>query len=363
MSAEEPSSANSAPVTILVVALLCALLLTAAAHPHPTAVPAEGGDDGMSVLHRAAAAEDEVAYSAVREITGPEDTENAEGTQAAEDREMRVRVVSRPGDGIALAPVGDEESALVVDASSALESLDDRLLSMLGDTYAVSDAGSTRLDGREARLVEARRADGTVAGRFWVDTATGLLLGRTVYDTDGGHALSFRLTGLELGEEDWPEEALGDSPWSDTLTGSERADLRAQEWPLPEYLAWNLRLVDARSTEHGGQRVVHAVYSDGLSQVSVFTQRGKLDSKHSPTDPNGYAGTGTGGSGVTPQHGTIFGGDAGQYQSMWQANGFVYTVLADAPAGLASSAVTALPGPGSGFWARVHRGLSRLGFL
>ncbi|MFC9089294.1 transcriptional regulator [Nocardiopsis dassonvillei] len=359
MSAEEPSSAHSAPVTILVVALLCALLLTAAAHPHPTAVPAEGEDDGMSVLHRAAAAEDEVAYSAVREITGPEDAEDG---QSAEGRTLRVRVVSRPGDGIALAPVGDEESALVVDASSALESLDDRLLSMLGDTYAVSDEGPARLDGREARLVEARHADGTVAGRFWVDTATGLLLGRTVYGTGGEHAIGFRLTGLELGEGDWPEEALGDSPWSDTLTRTERADLRAEEWPLPEYLAWNLRLVDARSTQHGGHRVVHAVYSDGLSQVSVFTQRGKLDSKHSPTEPNGYAGTGTGGSGVTPQHGTIFGGDAGQYQ-MWQANGFVYTVLADAPAGLASSAVTALPGPGSGFWARVHRGLSRLGFL
>ncbi|PDP86897.1 transcriptional regulator [Glycomyces fuscus] len=357
MSAEEPSSANSAPVTILVVALLCALLLTAAAHPQPTAVPAEGGDDGMPVLHRAAAAEDEVAYSAVREITGPEDTEGAE------ERELRVRVVSRPGDGIALAPVGDEESALVVDASSALESLDDRLLSMLRDTYAVSDAGPTRLDGREARLVEAERADGTVAGRFWVDTATGLLLGRSVYGADGEHALSFRLTGLELGEEDWPDDAIGDSPWGDTLTGAERAGLRAQEWPLPEYLAWNLRLVDARSTEHGGHRVVHAVYSDGLSQVSVFTQRGKLNSEHSPSHPNGYAGTGTGGSGVTPQHGTIFGGAVGQYQSMWQANGFVYTVLADAPAGLASSAVTALPGPGSGFWARVHRGLSRLGFL
>ncbi|WP_047870552.1 hypothetical protein [Nocardiopsis sp. RV163] len=360
MSAEEPSSAHSAPVTILVVVLLCALLLTAAAHPRPTAVPAEGEDDGMSVLHRAAAAEDEVAYSAVREVTGPEDVE---GGQSAEDGALRVRVVSRPGDGIALAPIGDERSALVVDASSALESLDDRLLSMLGDTYAVSDAGPTLLDGREARLVEARHADGTVAGRFWVDTATGLLLGRTVYDAGGEHAIGFRLTGLELGEEDWPEQALGDSPWSDALTRTEREDLRAEEWPLPEYLAWNLRLVDARSTEHGGHRVVHAVYSDGLSQVSVFTQRGKLDSKHSPTEPNGYAGTGTGGSGVTPQHGTIFGGDAGQYQSMWQANGFVYTVLADAPAGLASSAVAALPGPGSGFWARVHRGLSRLGFL
>ncbi|WP_394350441.1 transcriptional regulator [Nocardiopsis quinghaiensis] len=337
------------------MALLCALLLTAAACPGAAAVPAEGSDNGMPVLRSAAAAEDEVAYSAVREMTGPE---------GAQDREVRVRVVNRPGEGMALAPVGDEESALVVRSSSALESLDERLLSMLQDTYSVMDAGVADLGGRETRVVEAERADGTVAGRFWVDTGTGLLLGRTVYGAPGEPALSVRLTGLVLGEGPWPDGETGDLPWGDALTGAERADLRGRGWHLPEYLAWNLRLVDARSTRHAERRVVHAVYSDGLSQVSVFTQRGKLDAEHSPTLRNGYVGTGTGGGGVTTQHDTIFGGDTGQYQSMWQADGFVYTVLADAPAGLASSAVTALPDPGgSGFWARVRRGLARLGFL
>ncbi|MFD6951940.1 transcriptional regulator [Nocardiopsis sp. TSRI0078] len=355
MSAEGHSSAHSAPVVLLVVVLLCALLLTAATCPGSAAVPAEGPDKGMPVLRRAAAAEDEVAYSAVREMTGPE---------GVEDREVRVRVVSRPGVGMALAPVGDEGSALVVRSSSALESLDERLLSMLQDTYAVSDAGVADLDGRRARVVEAERADGTVAGRFWVDTDTGLLLGRTVYGADGEPALSVRLTGLVLGGGRWPDGETGGAPWGDALTEAERADLRKRGWYLPEYLAWNLRLVDARSTRHAGRRVVHLVYSDGLSQVSVFAQRGKLDTGHSPALRNGYVGTGTGGDGVTPQHDTIFGGDTGQYQSMWQADGFVYTVLADAPAGLASSAVTALPEPGgSGFWARVQRGLSRLGFV
>lgn len=351
MRAEDPSSAASAPLAVLLVLVLCALLPTAAAHPRSTEVPAQGPDEGMDVLLRASAAEDEIAYSAVRETTGPQ------------ERGLRVRVVNRPGDGLALSPVGGGEPALVVRASSALESLDDRLLRMLRDTYDVTDAGLVGLDGRQARLVEAERSDGTVAGRFWVDTDTGLLLGRTVYEADGEPAYGVRLTGLELGEEDWPHGDLGDSPWGDALTGDERADLRARDWPLPEHLAWNLRLVDARSTEYGGRRVVHAVYSDGLSQVSVFTQRGKLDPEHSPTLRNGYAGTGRGGEGVTTQHDTIFGGDTGQYQSMWQANGFVYTVLADAPAGLTSSAVTALPDPEAGFWGRVHRGLSKLGFL
>lgn len=348
-------SANSAPATVLVVAVLCALLLTVAAHPDPAAVPAVGADHGMPVLRGAAAAGNETAYSAVREMTGP---------GGAQEPGFHVRVVNRPGDGIAMAPVGAEESAFVVRASSALESLDERLLRMLQDTYAVLDAGVTDLDGRQARLVEAERSDGTVAGRFWVDTDTGLLLGRTVYEATGEIALSVRLTGLVLGEGHWPEDAVGDELWGDALNAAERHDLREQGWSVPEHLAWNLRLVDARSTQYAGHRVVHAVYSDGLSQVSVFTQRGKLDTEHSPAFRNGYAGTETGGSDVTTQHDTIFGGDVGQYQSMWQADGFVYTVLADAPAGLASSAVTALPGPEDpGFWGRVQRGMSRLGFL
>jgi len=354
VSAEGHSSATSGPATLVVVLALSVALLTGAACPDADQIPAEGSDDGMSVLRRAAVAGKETAYSAVREVTGPEGV----------DPPSPVRVVHRPGDGLALAPVGEEESAFVVRASSALESLDERLLHMLEDTYEVTDAGTAVLDGREARVVEAGRSDGTVAGRFWVDAGTDLLVGSTVYEVSGEAALSVRLTGLEQGGGDWPEGAAGGTPWGDALTADERAALREEGWTLPEHLDWNLRLVDARSTEHSGRRVVHAVYSDGLSQVSVFTQRGKLGAEHSPSLRDGYAGTDTGGNGVTTQHDTIFGGDVGQYQSMWQADGFVYTVLADAPVGIASSAVTALPGPeGSGFWGRVHRGMSRLGFL
>jgi sigma-E factor negative regulatory protein RseB len=353
---EGPSSGpNSGPASAVIAALLCVLVLTGAVHPEATSVPAEGEDDGMAVLQRSAASHNEVAYTAVREVRGPEDTGRGR---------VDVRVVNRPGAGLAMSPLDEEERAFVVLASSALESLDDRLLDVLEDTYHVVDAGSDGLDGRPAHLVEALRADSTVAGRFWVDTETDLLLGHTVYDLAGEEAFSSHLTELSLEEGSWPEEVLGDSPWGDALDGGERRELREAGWVLPEHLTWNLRLVDTRSKHYGGEPVVHAVYSDGLSQVSVFTQRGKLGTEHPSTLHNGYAGTGTGGGGVTTGHDTIFGGDVGQYQSVWQANGFVYTVLADAPADLASSAVAALPGPeGSGFWARVLRGLSRLGLL
>ncbi|KOX20913.1 sigma E regulatory protein, MucB/RseB [Nocardiopsis sp. NRRL B-16309] len=343
----------------MLVVLLCAVLLTAATPPDADEVSADGGDDGMAVLRAAAAADDTVAYTGVRELRGPEEL----GGET-----VRIRVVNQPGEGLALAPVAEDGTAggytFAVGDSSALVALDERLLAMLEDTYEVADHGPTEVDGRAARVVMALRADGTVAGRFWVDEESGVLLGRTVYEDSGRAALSTRLSGIEFGGGHWPSDAVGGEPWGDALTADEREELRGKGWVLPEHLTWDLRLVDARSTEHGRRRVVHLVYSDGLSQVSVFAQRGKLGTEHPTSLHNGYVGTGEGGRGVTPQHDTIFGGEVGQYQSMWQADGFVYTVLADAPAGLASSAVSALPGPeGSGFWARVQRGLSRLGFV
>ena len=352
----EPSSGvKSGPATVIAIALLCVLLLTGGSHPEASSVPAEGEDDGMAVLQRAAAADGRVAYTAVREMWGPED--------AGQDG-FDVRVVNRPGEGLAMSPLGEDEHTFVVLSSTALESLDERLLDMLADTYHVVDAGPDRFADRPTHLVEAVRADSTVAGRFWVDAETDLLLGRTVYDRAEEPAFSSRLTDLRFSDRDWPDEVLGDSPWGESLDRADRAGLRGEGWAMPEHLTWNLRLVDARSEHYEGERVVHAVYSDGLSQVSVFAQRGKLGTEHPSTLRNGYTGTGTGGSGVTTGHDTIFGGDVGQYQSVWQADGFVYTVLADAPASLASSAVVALPGPEtSGFWARVQRGLSRLGLL
>src|SRR5690606_37830589 len=105
----------------VVAALLCVLVLTGAVHPDATSVPAKGEDDGMAVLQRAAAANNRVAYSAVREVRGPQNS----------DRDgVDVHVVNSPGAGVAMSPTAGEgengEQAFVVLASSALESLDER---------------------------------------------------------------------------------------------------------------------------------------------------------------------------------------------------------------------------------------------
>src|SRR5699024_11529750 len=108
-----------------------------------------------------------VAYTGVRRISSAE-----------HDGRMDLRVVNRPGEGLLLAQLGEEEQGLFVSSSQALDSLDARMLAMLRDIYTVTDTGRTEFRGREAHLVETLRADDSVAGRFWVDNETDLLLGR-----------------------------------------------------------------------------------------------------------------------------------------------------------------------------------------
>src|SRR5699024_12094827 len=68
VSAEESSSGPTLIPVALLLTLTCVLLLTNAAPPDPYAVPADGPDDGMPLLQRAARAEDEVAYPGGRRV-------------------------------------------------------------------------------------------------------------------------------------------------------------------------------------------------------------------------------------------------------------------------------------------------------
>lgn len=360
MSGEAPSSRSGSPVGHLLALLLCALLLTGATPPYAVATPAAGEDDGMQTLRRAAQAGQELAYSGVKTVTGP-------GARDGERSAHAVSVVHRPGEGTAFASAGDPDgtaASLVVSSSPSLESLDERLLTVLEDIYRVTEAGEASVGGWHTSLVEARRADGTVAGRFWVEEETGLLLARTIYDRAERAVHSSRFTEIRLGPGEWPEESVHGAPWGEPLDGADLDALRADGWFLPEHLSWNLRLLDAWSTFYGQDRVVHLVYSDGLSQVSVFAQRGRLGGPGAEyADGRGnHTGTRTGWDGIRSEHDTIYRDESGQYRGVWESSGFVYTLLADVPPDIVATAMTALPGPErSGFWARVERGLHRLG--
>ena len=90
-------------------------------------------------------------------------------------------------------------------------------------------------------------------------------------------------------------------------------------------------------------------YSDGLSVVSVFEQRGHLAAKLDgwrKTTVDGHA---------------IFVAELDQRSLTWSSRGMVYTVMAEAPPQTIDAVVGSLPHDGpTGFWKRMSRGLHRL---
>ena len=90
-------------------------------------------------------------------------------------------------------------------------------------------------------------------------------------------------------------------------------------------------------------------YSDGLSVVSLFEQRGNLAAKL------------TGWQKITVAGHVIYAAEPDQRSLTWSSRGMVYTVMADAPAQTVDDVVGVLPHDAPpGFWKRMSRGLSRL---
>lgn len=227
------------------------------------------------------------------------------------------------------------------------------MLRMLAGNYAVVRAGHGQVCGRPTTVIEARRTDGTTAGRFHIDTRTGLMLRRELLDGQG------REVNLTMFTEWHPTaprpEPIAmvapqtiETPWAHELAGTDLGALRKAGWPVSESLPGNLKLYDARQLD-GAQPVVHLGYTDGLSVVSVFLQRGALAAA-------GRVGWQQGRRGGR----TVYTHDTVQQRAMWGSRGYVYTVMADAPPNTVDAAVSALPHGGAGFWTRIHRGMSRI---
>jgi sigma-E factor negative regulatory protein RseB len=138
-------------------------------------------------------------------------------------------------------------------------------------------------------------------------------------------------------------------PWPDQLGSAQLASLRASGWPVPGPMPGGLTLFDARQSATAAGRVVDFAYSDGLSVVSLFVQRGRL-----PAALPGWHQTDVRGN-------RLYVSNPGEPDLTWSAGGFVYTVVAGAPAPTVAAVVNALPHEaGLGFWGRMKHGLRRL---
>jgi len=231
------------------------------------------------------------------------------------------------------------------------------LVRLLKGHYIVVYAGSGSADNRTAQVVEAWRSDGSLAARFWLDDATKLPLEREVFDS-AAHVISedvfinvrFSDQTSNAAPAGGPADPQG--PWTTPLSAHQLLALRAHGWLVPPDLPGGLSLFTGAQTSTSTGPVLDLGYSDGLSAVSLFEQRGNLATRLAGWQKTTVAGH------------VIYVSEPDQRFLTWSGRGIVYTVMADAPAGTVDAVVGMLPHDvPPGFWKRMSRGFSRLAHM
>jgi sigma-E factor negative regulatory protein RseB len=338
-----------------VVAALAGAGLVATAAPAVAAPREEAEQAALVLLGEAAHASRTLAYAG---------TEYA-ATWGLAATSTLVEVEHVPGRGARVTRADGGGHAVVVPSVA----VHDELLDVLADRYELRVTGEGRCTGRTAHVVEARRPgeDGAaaLAGRFWVDDDTGLLLRREVFDRAGRRLSASAFLDLSvLPDPSATPTALRTASTrpraagaSGELSRAELERLRAQGAVVPASLPGGFTLFSARTpqgTSAEGPGVLHLSYSDGLATTSLFSQPGSPGS----TPPEGFA------SATVAGH-PVWASSGAPRRLVWAGGGQVWTLVSDAPDDAVAAAVGALPhaampAEDTGLRARLARGLSRL---
>jgi hypothetical protein len=305
---------------------------------------------GLRLLEEAAAACQNVSYRGVQIVAWWGD----DGTATSV-----VEVWHQPGRGT-LARAADTDAGPLDPLQSPLSGgqnpdgilgVSGQLLVLMRANYEVVSTGDGDADNRPARIVEVRGPGGKLAARFWLDAATKLPLRRELFDNNARVISEDAFINLTVGASglaDMPVAAA--RPWAGRLGESGLAALRAMGWPLPGRLPGNLVLFASDQTSTRSGQVADLSYSDGLSIVSLFVQRGVLPRALSGWRP------------VVVRGRPVYAADSGDRSLAWSARGFVFTLIADAPSATVGQVVAAMPRDADpGFWQRLGRGFRRLG--
>ena len=225
-----------------------------------------------------------------------------------------------------------------------------RLVSLLAANYVVTVAGRGQVAGRPARIVTVRRPGGGVAAWFWLDSATSLPLRKEMFDARARPISSVTFAEVNIGRGATGGEPVPTaSAWHTTLAPGQLARLRARGWPLPGPLPGDLTLIGAKESTTSAGPVVDLDYSDGLSVVSIFVQRGYL-----PARLRGWSQVALAGH-------KVYANDPDDLCFAWSAKGFVYTLIAAAPLQTVGQVVVALPHDDDPGWlAQLKHGLRRM---
>lgn len=148
------------------------------------------------------------------------------------------------------------------------------------ENYDVKREGSARVAGREAVVLALTPRDALrFMQRLWADQATGLMLRADVITPTGELVESSAFSTIELGIKAQPESVLQamrqDAGLRIVRPQQRRTTLEAEGWvlarPVPGFALAGcvLRGLEAG---HDGPPMLQAVFSDGLTHVSVFAE-------------------------------------------------------------------------------------------
>jgi sigma-E factor negative regulatory protein RseB len=334
-----------------VVVLLGTVFLSATSPALLPAAQAATDDDSASAirwLERAATAPDRVSYRGTQFVT-------SWGPQGASSALLGIVHSAEQGSQISVLGAGANTGVKAfvqphLDASRA--TVDGSPLTLLTATYRLVDAGDSVAAGRSAAVVEARRSDGSLAARFWIDKKTALLLQRYLYTVDGRELVRATVfTDLQIEKSDFTGHLppMLPSGGGEDIDTSQAAALRAEGWACSYWLSDSLRLYDV----HRAGGTLRFSYSDGLFNLSVFEQRGELD----PGAVAGYqAAQAPGGAMVYVRYGM-------PSYAVWSSGGIVFTLVGDIPYDVMDRVVRAYPHEvpkRDGILDRVGNGLARM---
>ncbi|MGH3251651.1 MAG: hypothetical protein ACRDOI_36330 [Trebonia sp.] len=237
------------------------------------------------------------------------------------------------------------------------------LVALLGKNYVAAYRGGGAAGGRAASVVELYRFDGSLAAQYWLDKQTMVPLRRELFGPSGEVVSEDSFVQVKFGAPPVSKLAAADAAKARSQADAQPASpsawvtavpaarfvtsLSGQGWQVPGSLPGGLPLYGAAWTKTTTGEVVDLQYSDGLYVVSLFVQRGTL--------APGMSGWRQ--ANVDGQRAFVSGNSV-----TWAGPGFVYTMIADAPAQTVTQVVAALPGSGSspGVLDRLGRGFARI---
>ncbi|MGH3367397.1 MAG: sigma-E factor regulatory protein RseB domain-containing protein [Nocardioidaceae bacterium] len=265
----------------------------------------------------------------------------------------RTRLTVR-GDGRMMAAPGTNSGATELfpagtGGTAQSDGLSASSIELLTESYAVTVAARDSVAGRPSTVVEISRG-GVLAARLWVDDASGLLLRREVFDAAGHLVRASAFIDVEVDVSPLRARMAPPEPVTEGLGVRGQSLVEAAGWDCP-MRPGALRLVDIERLDDAD--AMHMTYSDGLSRVSVFEQRGSLD----PRSVRGYQTTRVGTQVVHVHEGM-------PTYAVWERDGIVFTAVTDGPMDSVAAVVldgARNPRPDLEFWDRVASGMTRLG--